>query len=487
MTSEVGKGQTILDKEDFRMTSIRPEQPDTFDFREGTEVSRVAPEPQRGESAAAVARTTALSEPSEKLMEQIVEARNMQRAWQNVKANRGAPGPDGITLEEFEATFREQWPSVRQQLLNGTYEPSAARRKSIPKPDGTERHLGIPNVQDRVIQQAILQVLTPIFDPSFSESSFGFRPKRSAQGAAQQVQRHIRAGYRECVDMDLSKFFDRVQHDVLLVRVARKVHDKRLLCLIGRYLRAGVMVESELQPSHEGTMQGGPLSPLLANILLDDFDKELEHRGLHFVRYADDFLVFTKTKEAAARVFESVERYLTRKLKLVVNRQKSRICSTAGVEFVGFVFEGYGGQIRVSPKNVTKFKDRVREITRRNRGVSMADRYQELRRYFQGWVGYFGLVPIKSFFSELDKWVRRRLRSCYWKQWRRPRTRIANLRKLGVREDEAVTHGVSSKGPWVMSSSQAVHQALSLEYLTQSGLTSLFTLWSKLAPKHRTA
>ena len=414
MTSEVGKGQTILDKEDFRMTSIRPEQPDTFVSRSGAVVSRVAPEPQRGQSAAAVVRTTALTEPSEKLMEQIVESRNMQQAWQNVKANRGAPGPDGNTLEEFEATFREQWPSVRQQLLNGTYEPSAARRKSIPKPDGTERHLGIPNVQDRVIQQAILQVLTPIFDPGFSESSFGFRPKRSARGAAQQVQRHIRAGYRECVDMDLAKFFDKVQHDVLLVRVARKVHDKRLLRLIGRYLRAGVMVESELQPSHEGTMQGGPLSPLLANILLDDFDKELEHRGLHFVRYADDFLVFTKTKEAAARVFESVERYLTRKLKLVANRQKSRICSTDGVALflkkqtqLGFVFEGYGGQIRVSPKNVKKFKDRVREITRRNRGVSMSGRYQELRRYFQGW------VPIKSFFSDLDKWVRRHLRSCY--------------------------------------------------------------------------
>lgn len=487
MTSEVGKGQTILDKEDFRMTSNRSEPSSRPGFPREAGVSRVAREPQRGESASAVARTTALSDTSEKLMEQIVASRNMQRAWENVKANRGAPGPDGITLEEFEATFAAQWPSVRQHLLEGTYEPSPARRKSIPKADGTERHLGIPNVQDRVIQQAILQVLTPIFDPSFSESSFGFRPKRSAQGAALQVQRHIRAGYRECVDMDLSKFFDKVQHDVLLVRVARKVRDKRLLRLIGRYLRAGVMVESQLHPSHEGTMQGGPLSPILANILLDDFDKELERRGLHFVRYADDFLVFTKTKEAAARVFVSVERYLTRKLKLVVNRQKSRICSTDGVEFLGFVFEGYGGQIRVSQKNVTKFKDRVREITRRNRGVSMTSRYQELRRYFQGWVGYFGLVPIKSFFSELDKWVRRRLRSCHWKQWRHPRTRIANLRKLGIKEKEAVTHGISSKGPWVMSSSQAVHKALSLEFFTQSGLTSLFTLWRQLAPKHRTA
>ena len=247
------------------------------------------------------------------------------------------------------------------------------------------------------------------------------------------------------------------------------------------------MVGAELQPSLEGTMQGGPLSPLLANILLDDFDKELERRGLHFVRYADDFLVFTKTSQAARRVYVSVGRYLTRKLKLVVNRQKSLVCSTDGVEFLGFLFQGYGGQIRVSPKNIRKFKDRVREITRRNRGVSMSHRYQELRRYFQGWVGYFGLVPIKSCFSELDKWVRRRLRCCYWKQWRGPRTRIAHLRKLGIREHEAVTHGVSSKGPWVMSASQAVHEALSVGYLAAAGLVSLSDLWSTLAPWKRTA
>jgi RNA-directed DNA polymerase len=347
--------------------------------------------------------------------------------------------------------------------------------------------LGIPNVQERLIQQVILQVLTPIFDPGFSESSFGFRPNRSAQRAAQQVQAHIRAGYRHCVDMDLSKFFDRVQHDVLLVRVARKVRDKRLLRLIGRYLRAGVMVGVDLQPSIEGTMQGGPLSPLLANILLDDFDKELERRGHRFVRYADDFLVFTKTSEAARRVYTSVGRYLTRKLKLVVNRQKSRICHTDGVEFVGFIFVGYGGQIRVSPKNIQKFKARVRQITRRNRGVSMARRHQELRWYFQGWVGYFRLVPTKSFFSEMDKWVRRRLRSCYWKQWRNPRTRIANLKKLGIREKEAVTHGISSKGPWVMSSSQAMHEALSVAFLRESGLVSLLEIWSKLAARKRIA
>ena len=247
------------------------------------------------------------------------------------------------------------------------------------------------------------------------------------------------------------------------------------------------MVDTDLQPSIEGTMQGGPLSPLLANILLDDFDKELERRGLRFVRYADDFLVFTKTREAARRVFLSVERYLTCKLKLVVNRQKSSVRSTDGVEFLGFQFTGYGGQIRVSPKNLRKFKDRVRELTRRTRGVSMRQRFIELKRYFQGWVGYFRTTPIKSLFRDLDKWVRRRIRSCYWKQWKNPRTRIANLKRLGVGAKEATTHGASSKGPWVMSSSEAVHQALSNDYLSASGLPSLLEIWNKLAAKKRTA
>lgn len=439
------------------------------------------------QSASAAVEKPTLSALSDQLMEQVVDERNMLQAWRNVKANKGAPGPDGITLAEFEESFARQWPTVRQQLLDGTYQPSPARRKAIPKPDGSERFLGIPNVQERLLQQAILQVLTPIFDPGFSESSFGFRPKRSAQGAVKQVQTHIRSGYRHCLDMDLSKFFDRVQHDVLLVRVARKVRDKRLLRLIGRYLRAGVMVDRQWEPAHEGTMQGGPLSPLLANILLDDFDKELEKRGLRFVRYADDFLVFTKTERSAQRVFRTVEQYLTRKLKLVVNQQKSRTCSSNGVEFLGFRFEGYGGQIRVSPKNVVKFKDRVREITRRTRGISMKTRLRELGDYLRGWTGYFAIVPIKSFFVELDKWVRRRVRSCYWKQWRKPRTRIRNLLALGLPQEEAVPFGSSSRGAWFMAHCHSVQSTLSNEYLHQDGLVSLSTLWSQLAPKFRNA
>lgn len=467
------------------MTSIRPphiEASSTVPTGSDTGKPR-ARNLSADQSASAATRKTALGDLSDKLMEQIVDEQNVEKAWRKVKANKGAPGPDGITLDDFPQSYRAQWPAIRQQLLDGTYAPQPARRKSIPKDDGSERKLGIPNVMERLIQQCILQVLTPIFDPHFSESSFGFRPKRSAHGAVKQVQAHIRSGYRHCVDMDLSKFFDRVQHDVLLARVARKVGDKRLLRLIGSYLRAGVMVDTSWEPSHEGTMQGGPLSPLLANILLDDFDKELERRGLHFVRYADDFLVFTKTEKSALRVFASVERYLTRKLKLVVNQAKSCVRSTDGLEFLGYQFTGYGGQMRVSPKNLDKFKQRVRELTRRSCGISMTARLKALGYYLRGWTGYFCLVPIKSFFVVLDKWVRRRLRACYWKQWRKPSARIRNLMKLGLDRNEAVPFGSCSRGAWFMSRCESVQSTLTNDYLATTGLVNLSEVWSKLAPK----
>lgn len=380
-------------------------------------------EPEPGQSNGAVTEQSALDSTPRDLMERVLAWDNLVRAWKNVRANGGAPGPDGVTISDFPAHYYEHWPRIREQLLGGTYRPGAAPRKSIPKPDGTERHLGIPNVMDRFIQQAILQVLTRIFDPEFSESSYGFRPGRSAHGAIKQIQATIRAGYRYCVDMDLAKFFDRVQHDALMARVARKVHDKRMLKLIGGYLRAGVMVDGLVQASHEGTMQGGPLSPLLANILLDDFDKVLEARGLKFVRYADDFLVFTRTELAARRVFRSVGRYLTRKLKLVVNQEKSRVCSTAGVEFLGYQFHGSGGQIRVSPKNKQKFKERVRGLLNRNRGQSTGHRLYHLNSYLRGWIGYFALEQRKSELETLDKWLRRRLRACIWKQCADPHAR----------------------------------------------------------------
>jgi len=380
-----------------------------------------------GQAAAASSEKPSSSLFPEMMMEAIVDPANMRRAWDQVRGNRGAPGPDGITLSQFPEWLRPQWAAIRQQLLDGAYEPSPVRRKTIDKPDGGQRQLGIPNVLDRLIQQAIQQVLTPVFDPGFSDSSHGFRPGRSAHGAAKQVQRTIRRGRRFVVDMDLSKFFDRVQHDVLMSRVARKVRDRRLLKLIGRYLLAGVMVEGVLQSSPEGTPQGGPLSPLLANILLDDLDKELERRGLPFVRYADDFVIFTKTRRAAERVFRGVNRYLTKTLRLVVNLEKSRIVPADGVEFLGFVYRGTMGMIHVSEKNVQKCKRRIRELTGRSRGISMTQRLGELGRYVHGWAGYFALAKQMRLFENLDQWIRRRLRMCFWKRWRFVRTRIQNL------------------------------------------------------------
>ncbi len=473
------------------MNSVDPKHTEpTSDNHKGAEEANgpCSSESLTGHVDSAIMEKPALDTVAMNLMEQIVDPANLECAWERVKANRGAPGPDGITIDEFPDHFQDLWPNLRQQLLEGTYQPGPVRRKSIPKPNGGgTRDLGIPNVIDRVIQQAILLVLTPIFDPNFSESSFGFRPYRSAHEAIHLVQQHIRAGYRWCVNMDLSRFFDTVQHDVLMCRVARKVRDKRLLRLIGNYLRAGVMVDTDFHPSNEGTMQGGPLSPLLANILLDDFDKEMEQRGHRFVRYADDFLVFSKTEQSATRVFRSVERYLTGKLKLVVNHDKSSVCRTEDVEYLGYRFRGFGGRFEVSAKNLRKFKDRVKEITRRTGGRSMSSRFIELRRYFQGWIGYFHYGLRKTQLQYLDKWVRRRIRACYWKQWYRVRTRVRMLLKLGVRRDEAISHGCSGRGYWVMSSSAAMHVAISIDYLKKNGLASLEEIWSKFASKKRTA
>jgi len=423
----------------------------------------------------------------EMMMEAVVDPANMRRAWKQVHANRGAPGPDGITLAKFPAWLTPQWDAIRQQLLEGTYQPGPVRRKTLQKPDGGQRQLGIPNVLDRLIQQAIQQVLTPMFDPGFSESSYGFRPRRSGHGAAKQVQRTIRRGLRFVVDMDLSKFFDKVQHDVLMSRVARKVRDRRLLKLIGRYLRAGVMVDGVLQSSPEGTPQGGPLSPLLANILLDDLDKELERRGLPFVRYADDFVIFTRSRRAAERVFNGVNRYLTKALRLVVNQEKSRIVPSDGVEFLGFVFCGTRATIQVSEKNVQKCKQRIRELTGRSRGISMTQRLGELRRYLQGWAGYFSLAAQLKLFDTLDQWIRRRLRMCFWKRWRFVRTRVQNLLALGVPRRQAFRHAKSRKGPWHMAKTIASGVGMTNAWLHNQGLVSLKSLWAKLAPLRRTA
>lgn len=414
------------------------------------------------------------------LIERVLDPANVQRAWKQVKANGGAAGVDGMTIEAFPAFARTAWPSIRQALRDGTYQPAPVRRHGIAKPGGGERLLGIPRILDRVIQQAISQVLTPIFDPAFSRSSFGFRPGRSAHGAVKQVDGYIKAGYRVCVDLDLAKFFDTVDHDVLMARLAKKVSDKRLLKLIGRYLRAGVLVESTVQPTREGVPQGSPLSPLLSNIVLDVLDKELERRGHRFARYADDAVILVKSPRAGNRVMQSITRFLERKLKLTVNRQKSQVVSAKRVVFLGFVFRR--GKIRWSEESLERFKAKVRRLTSRTWGVSMRKRLAVLARYVRGWITYYGLSNYYRPLPELDRWLRRRVRMCYWKQWGRPRRRIAMLIKLGVSRRTAFITGRSRRGSWNMARTPVTQQAMSNPWLKAQGLVSVRALWIACAP-----
>lgn len=413
------------------------------------------------------------------LMARILERSNVQRAWERVKSNQGAPGSDGMTLEDFPAYAREHWNEIRQTLMDGSYQPRPVRRVVIPKPRGKgERKLGVPCVVDRVIQQAILQVLTPIFDPDFSESSYGSRPKRSAHGAIQQVKTIVKAGYRVAVDVDLEQFFDTVNHDVLMSRVARKISDKVLLRLIGRYLRAGVLVGDRVEPTEWGTPQGSPLSPLLSNILLDDLDQELEARGHRFVRYVDDVVILVKSKRAGRRVMTNISRYLTQTLKLKVNPEKSCVVKIEALNYLGFTFRGI--RIFASAQAMQDFKHRLRGLTSRSWGVSMAERFLRLNRYLRGWMNYFGISQHYSPMDELDGWLRRRIRMCYWKQWRRPRRRIANLLKLGTTKRQAILTGISRKGYWRLSKTLATHTGMTNAWLEEQGLLSIRKLWIKV-------
>ncbi len=413
----------------------------------------------------------------EVLMEGIVAADNMRRAWRQVRRNRGAPGIDGMRVEDFPAYARGHWPTIKQALLGGTYSPQPVRRVSIPKPGGGERLLGIPTVVDRIIQQAIAQVMGPIFDEGFSESSFGFRPRRSAHGALRQVQASIKAGYRIAVDLDLAKFFDNVQHDILMVRVARKVGDAGLLALIGRYLRAGVMVGEAFESSEIGTPQGGPLSPLLANILLDDLDRELERRGHRFARYADDVLVLVKTPRAGERVKASLTRFLTQRLKLRVNERKSRVAPIGQCVFLGFTFRK--GKLRWSAQAFEDFKHNVRRLTGRSWGVSMRYRFYKLAQYLRGWMGYFGISEYYRPVPEIDEWLRRRVRMGYWKRWRLIRTKVRHLLALGVDKRQAIQTAKSSKSYWRLSKSPALQVGMTNLWLKEQGLISVRALWMK--------
>lgn len=399
----------------------------------------------------------------------------MHKAWKQVRANKGAPGVDGMTLDAFPDFAKEHWPKVRQSLLDGTYRPYPVRRKAIPKPQGGERLLGIPTVVDRVIQQAIAQVLQTVFDPTFSKSSFGFRPNRSAHDAVRQLRQHIEDGRTFAVEVDLKQFFDTVNHDALMVRIARKVRDKRLLKLIGAYLRAGVLVDGLIQPTRLGAPQGGPLSPLLANIMLDDLDKELEKRGHHFVRYADDFVILVKSQSAGERVMSSISRFLERRLKLKVNLEKSKVVKATECEYLGFTFPR--GRIVWADKFLRRFKMKIRELTKRSWGISMAKRMALLAHYIRGWMGYFALSEYYRPVPGLDEWIRRRIRSCFLKQWRYPRTIVRRLVSLGVNLKKAVMLAGSSKGPYRLAKTYAVQLALNNERLASLGLLSVKELW----------
>ncbi len=412
------------------------------------------------------------------LMEQVLDRDNLQKAWGRVKSNQGAPGIDGITIEEFPVFMQTQWPEIREALLGDHYRPQPVRRVVIPKPHGRgDRLLGIPTVLDRVIQQAIQQILSPIFDSDFSESSFGFRPRRSAHGALHQVQHYVQRGYRTAVDLDLEKFFDRVNHDVLMSRLARKVADKQLLALIGRYLRAGVQVEGAIQKTEIGTPQGGPLSPLLANILLDDLDRELEKRGHRFARYADDVLILVRSQRAGERIKTSITRYLRKVLRLDVNENKSRVIRTDECTFLGFTFRGK--KLCWSDSSLADFKHRIRQLTGRSWGVSMGYRLAQLRKYIRGWMNYFGISEYYRPIPGLDQWLRRRIRMCYWKQWRHVRTKVRNLLALGTSKRHAISTSLSSKSYWHLSRTLATQTGMTNKWLREQGLVSIRDLWIK--------
>lgn len=420
-------------------------------------------------------RVTDLPNPNVSLLERIVSRENMRMAWEQVKANQGSHGIDKMTINDFPMFAKAHWGDIRASLQAGTYEPLPVRRAEIPKRTGGKRPLGIPTVTDRLIQQAIAQVLGPIFDPNFSTSSFGYRPKRSAHQAIYQLRGYIRQGYRVAVDMDLSKFFDTVNHDVLMHRVAKHVHDKRVLRLIGKYLRAGVVVKGRRQSTRQGVPQGGPLSPLLSNVMLDDLDKELEQRGHRFARYADDFVILVKSQRAGHRVMASITRFLEKRLKLRVNTDKSRVCPTNDCEFLGFTFRGT--KIRWLQRAFDAFRRRVRLYTGRSWRVSMRHRIKRLNQYLQGWMGYFGISEYYRPFGKLDSWIRRRIRMCFWKQWRYARTKVRELCKLGTRLDTAVLTAISRKGPWHLSRTLATQTGMTNQWLSGLGLLNVKELW----------
>jgi RNA-directed DNA polymerase len=401
-----------------------------------------------------------------RLLESILERENMRTALQRVKSNKGAPGIDTMTVDQLPVYLKRHWLKIRQAILDGTYEPLPVRRKEIPKPDGGVRLLGIPTVLDRLIQQAVAQVLQKIWDYTFSEFSYGFRPERCQHDAIRCAHEYVKEGCRFVVDMDLSKFFDRVNHDRLMSRLAMKIKDRRVLKLIRKFLTSGVMTGGLVSSSEEGTPQGGPLSPLLSNIVLDELDKELEKRGLKFVRYADDFMIYVKSRRAGERVMKSVNDFIIRKLRLKVNEEKSAVTHPWWCCFLGFSFTSgrANPQIRIHSKSFRKFKKRIKELIPKNGGRSVAQVTYAVNQYTRGWWHYFKLAETRSMFRSLNGWIFRRFRSMIWKQWKNPRTRVRNLKKFGISHNYAMTCGNARKGCWRMSRVKWIIIALPNDY-----------------------
>jgi len=414
-------------------------------------------------------------------MEGVVEIDNLRQAYRKVRANRGAPGPDGMTVTELGEWLAVHVEVLRQDLLEGRYLPQPVRGAAIPKAGGGERMLGIPNVLDRLVQQALLQKLELTFDPEFSASSYGFRPGRSAHDALRAGAAFVREGRVYVVDLDLEKFFDRVNHDVLMSRVARRVDDKRVLGLIRRFLTAGLMSHGVCVRREEGTPQGGPLSPLLANILLDDMDKELERRGHRFCRYADDLNIYVASPKAGERVMASVTRFLEQRLKLRVNREKSAVDHVSRRKFLGYRILGSDGGLGIHPKSVERFKDKVRALTRRNRAGELPRVVAELNRLFIGWMGYFHLGRAKVLMGELDSWIRRKFRCLKLKRCKRAVGIARFLKSRGVAEDASWMLAGSGKGWWRLSKTRQAHRAMDTEWFRELGVTSLLDEWTRLS------
>jgi RNA-directed DNA polymerase len=408
------------------------------------------------------------------MMERIVSRENTLRALKRVEKNKGSHGVDQMPVQNLRSHMVENWSDLKSSLLSGTYVPSPVRRVEIPKPDGGVRKLGIPTVTDRFIQQAITQALTPIYDPTFSTCSFGFRPGKRAHDAVKIAQSYIREGYRWVVDIDLEKFFDKVNHDRLMTTLARTITDVSLIKLIRRYLQAGIMENGLTTMNVEGTPQGGPLSPLLSNIVLDELDKELERRGHRFVRYADDCNIYVKSRRAGERVMNAITSFIEKKLKLKVNHTKSAVDRPWRRKFLGFSFTNHKEpKVRISPSSIRRFKKKIRELTSRRWSITMEYRIEELNKYLVGWISYYSLAQTRTIIVGLEAWLSRRLRMIRWKEWKNPRTRVRNLNRLGVHKDKAYEWGNSRKGYWRIAKSPILHKTLGKAYWLSRGLKSL--------------